>query len=124
MAIFQDTRRSGSMSFNIAGNSSERDQYAQCLDPHGREVFAPLSARGEFYAVCQSDSSSGNVDMSSDALLYKVRMHGVAPFTPEPFRGRAALALHSRSRMSDLPGAGAQARLREIPPRQLSIFNK
>ena len=58
VAIFQDTRRCG---------TSEKDQYAQCLDSHGREVFAPLLARGEFYAVCQ-----GDVDQNSDAILYRI----------------------------------------------------
>ena len=68
VAVFQDTKKYSSMSFAISSSCSEKDQYAQCLDPHGREVFAPLSARGEFYAVCQHD----NVDSGSDAVLYKV----------------------------------------------------
>ncbi|XP_014207811.1 uncharacterized protein LOC106638931 isoform X2 [Copidosoma floridanum] len=73
LAVFQDMRRGSSVAFNITGGFSERDQYAQCLDAHGREVFAPLSARGEFYAVCLGDGSAGgNLDTSSDALLYKV----------------------------------------------------
>ncbi|CAL7938625.1 unnamed protein product [Xylocopa violacea] len=68
IAVFQDTRKCSAVSFGISGSSSEKDQYAQCLDPHGREVFAPLSARGEFYAVCQN----GSIDTGSDAVLYKV----------------------------------------------------
>lgn len=51
-----------------SSRSSERDQYAQCLDSHGHELFAPLSARGEFYATCQS----GSLDTGSDAVLYRV----------------------------------------------------
>lgn len=31
-------------------------------------MFASLSTRGEFYAICQN----GNVDTGSDAVLYKV----------------------------------------------------
>ncbi|XP_017753111.1 PREDICTED: uncharacterized protein LOC108545830 [Eufriesea mexicana] len=61
--------------------ASEKDQYAQCLDPHGREVFAPLSARGEFYAICQN----GSIDTGSDAVLYKV--HHLAK-RPLPLRVR------------------------------------
>ncbi|XP_076681120.1 uncharacterized protein LOC143375655 [Andrena cerasifolii] len=68
IAVFQDTRKCSTLSFGISGSSSEKDQYAQCLDPHGREVFAPLSARGEFYAICQN----GSIDTGSDAVLYKV----------------------------------------------------
>ncbi|XP_033212441.1 uncharacterized protein LOC117170029 [Belonocnema kinseyi] len=68
VAVFQDTKKYSSMSFAISSSCSEKDQYAQCLDPHGREVFAPLSARGEFYAVCQNE----NVDTGCDAVLYKV----------------------------------------------------
>ncbi|XP_066591575.1 uncharacterized protein [Prorops nasuta] len=66
IAVFQDTRKCST--FGITSGSSERDQYAQCLDPHGREVFAPLTARGEFYAVCQN----GSPDTGSDAVLYRV----------------------------------------------------
>ncbi|XP_078036665.1 uncharacterized protein LOC144469854 [Augochlora pura] len=77
-AVFQDTRRAP-VSSGISGvasgvpegkssRSSERDQYAQCLDSHGHELFAPLSARGEFYATCQS----GSLDTGSDAVLYRV----------------------------------------------------
>lgn len=69
VAIFQDTKKCNSISFGIPSGSSEKDQYAQCLDPLGREVFAPLSARGEFYAVCQSDDP----DKANDAVLYKVQ---------------------------------------------------
>ncbi|XP_033332798.1 uncharacterized protein LOC117224167 [Megalopta genalis] len=69
IAVFQDTRKCSTVSFGISGSSSEKDQYAQCLDPHGREVFAPLSARGEFYAICQN----GSIDTGSDAVLYKVQ---------------------------------------------------
>ncbi|XP_017790373.1 PREDICTED: uncharacterized protein LOC108572627 [Habropoda laboriosa] len=54
---------------------------AVCLDPHGREVFAPLSARGEFYAICQN----GSIDTGSDAVLYKV--HHLAK-RPLPLRVR------------------------------------
>lgn len=68
IAVFQDTRKCSTVSFGISGSSSEKDQYAQCLDPHGREVFASLSARGEFYAICQN----GSIDTGSDAVLYKV----------------------------------------------------
>ncbi|KZC07675.1 PREDICTED: uncharacterized protein LOC107186006 [Dufourea novaeangliae] len=68
IAVFQDTRKCSTVSFGISGSSSEKDQYAQCLDPHGREVFAPLSARGEFYAICQNSG----IDTGSDAVLYKV----------------------------------------------------
>ncbi|XP_043484899.1 uncharacterized protein LOC122512863 [Leptopilina heterotoma] len=68
VAVFQDTKKYSSMSFVISSSCSEKDQYAQCLDPHGREVFAPLSARGEFYAVCQNE----NVDSGTDAVLFKV----------------------------------------------------
>ncbi|XP_015586935.1 uncharacterized protein LOC107263822 [Cephus cinctus] len=77
-AVFQDTRRSpvstgvsgviGSMPEGKSSRSSERDQYAQCLDSHGHELFAPLSARGEFYATCQG----GSLDTGSDAVLYRV----------------------------------------------------
>lgn len=76
-AVFQDTRRapvpsgiSGVVSApeGKSSRSSERDQYAQCLDSHGHELFAPLSARGEFYATCQS----GSLDTGSDAVLYRV----------------------------------------------------
>ncbi|XP_017893360.1 uncharacterized protein LOC108632945 [Ceratina calcarata] len=77
-AVFQDTRRapvSSGISGVVSGapegkssRSSERDQYAQCLDSHGHELFAPLSARGEFYATCQS----GSLDTGSDAVLYRV----------------------------------------------------
>ncbi|KAI4477285.1 hypothetical protein M0804_012875 [Polistes exclamans] len=81
IAVFQDTRKCNSVSFGISGGSSERDQYAQCLDPHGREVFAPLSARGEFYAICQN----GSMDTGSDAVLYKV--HHLAR-RPLPLRVR------------------------------------
>lgn len=76
-AVFQDTRKASSSS-NLTGissvadgkssRSSERDQYAQCLDSHGHELFASLSARGEFYATCQS----GSLDTGSDAVLYRV----------------------------------------------------
>ncbi|XP_011502389.1 PREDICTED: uncharacterized protein LOC105365830 [Ceratosolen solmsi marchali] len=72
VAIFQNARRC-TISFNIVGNLSDRDQYAQCLDSHGREIFAPFSARGEFYAVCQNDDSSSNINTNSDTLLYKVQ---------------------------------------------------
>lgn len=68
VAVFQDTRRCSSVSFGISGGYPEKDQYAQCIDLHGREVFASLSTRGEFYAICQS----GSVDTGSDAVLYKV----------------------------------------------------
>lgn len=81
IAVFQDTRKCTSVTFGISGGSSERDQYAQCLDPHGREVFAPLSARGEFYAICQN----GSTDTGSDAVLYKV--HHLAK-RPLPLRVR------------------------------------
>ncbi|XP_023289696.1 uncharacterized protein LOC105701901 [Orussus abietinus] len=77
-AVFQDTRRapisggiaatSGIASDGKSSRSSERDQYAQCLDSHGHEIFAALSARGEFYATCQS----GSLDTGSDAVLYRV----------------------------------------------------
>lgn len=78
-AVFQDTRRAPVSNSGISGviagipdgkssRSSERDQYAQCLDSHGHELFAPLSARGEFYATCQS----GTLDTGSDAVLYRV----------------------------------------------------
>lgn len=74
-AVFQDTRRapvsnsiSGAIGGIPEGKCSERDQYAQCLDSHGHELFAPLSARGEFYAICQS----GSLDTGSDAVLYRV----------------------------------------------------
>ncbi|XP_072745916.1 uncharacterized protein [Anoplolepis gracilipes] len=74
-AVFQDTRRapvassvSGVIPEGKSSRSSERDQYAQCLDSHGHELFAPLSARGEFYAICQS----GSLDTGSDAVLYRV----------------------------------------------------
>jgi len=75
-AVFQDTRRapvaggvtSGVVPEGKCSRSSERDQYAQCLDSHGHELFAPLSARGEFYATCQS----GSLDTGSDAVLYRV----------------------------------------------------
>lgn len=77
-AVFQDTRRAPVLSSGVSGvvsspegkssRSSERDQYAQCLDSHGHELFAPLSARGEFYATCQS----GSLDTGSDAVLYRV----------------------------------------------------
>ncbi|KAK9293561.1 hypothetical protein QLX08_011532 [Tetragonisca angustula] len=81
IAVFQDTRKCSTVSFGISGSSSEKDQYAQCLDPHGREVFAPLSARGEFYAICQN----GSIDTGSDAVLYKV--HHLAK-RPLPLRVR------------------------------------
>ncbi|XP_043588473.1 uncharacterized protein LOC122570349 [Bombus pyrosoma] len=81
IAVFQDTRKCSTVSFGISGSSSEKDQYAQCLDPHGREVFAPLSARGEFYAICQN----GSIDTGSDAVLYKV--HHLAR-RPLPLRVR------------------------------------
>ncbi|XP_011144605.1 uncharacterized protein LOC105186239 [Harpegnathos saltator] len=77
-AVFQDTRRApvaggvpgavGGVPEGKCSRSSERDQYAQCLDSHGHELFAPLSARGEFYATCQS----GSLDTGSDAVLYRV----------------------------------------------------
>lgn len=67
VAVFQDTRRCSSISFGISGGCPEKDQYAQCIDLNGREVFASLSTRGEFYAICQ-----GSVDTGSDAVLYKV----------------------------------------------------
>lgn len=77
-AVFQDTRRApistgvssvlGNMPEGRSSRSSERDQYAQCLDSHGHELFAPLSTRGEFYATCQS----GNLGTDSDAVLYRV----------------------------------------------------
>ncbi|KAL0128761.1 hypothetical protein PUN28_003865 [Cardiocondyla obscurior] len=74
-AVFQDTRRapvttsaSGMVPEGKCSRSSERDQYAQCLDSHGHELFAPLSTRGEFYATCQS----GSFDTGSDAVLYRV----------------------------------------------------
>ncbi|XP_029666557.1 uncharacterized protein LOC115237567 [Formica exsecta] len=74
-AVFQDTRRapvasgmSGIIPEGKSSRSSERDQYAQCLDSHGHELFAPLSTRGEFYAICQS----GSLDTGSDAVLYRV----------------------------------------------------
>lgn len=81
IAVFQDTRKCSTVSFGISGSSSEKDQYAQCLDPHGREVFASLSARGEFYAICQN----GSIDTGSDAVLYKV--HHLAK-RPLPLRVR------------------------------------
>ncbi|XP_076230974.1 uncharacterized protein LOC143177082 isoform X2 [Calliopsis andreniformis] len=68
IAVFQDTKKCNTVSFGISSNSFEKDQYAQCLDPHGREVFAPLSARGEFYAVHQN----GSIDTGNNAILYKV----------------------------------------------------
>ncbi|KAK0181216.1 hypothetical protein PV327_003518 [Microctonus hyperodae] len=68
IAVFQDTRKYSSMSFGISSSASEKDQYAQCLDSHGREVFAALSARGEFYAICQGS----NADTGNDAVLYRV----------------------------------------------------
>ncbi|XP_036149578.1 uncharacterized protein LOC105828811 [Monomorium pharaonis] len=68
VAVFQDTRQCSSVSFGISAGGSEKDQYAQCIDLHGREVFASLSTRGEFYAICQG----GSVDTGSDAVLYKV----------------------------------------------------
>lgn len=68
VAVFQDTRRCSSVSFGISGGCPEKDQYAQCIDLHGREVFASLSTRGEFYAICQN----GNIDTGGDAMLYKV----------------------------------------------------
>lgn len=68
VAVFQNTRKCATISFGVSGSSSEKDQYAQCLDSHGREVFAPLSTRGEFYAICQS----GSADTGNDAVLYKV----------------------------------------------------
>ncbi|XP_033218873.1 uncharacterized protein LOC117174160 [Belonocnema kinseyi] len=77
-AVFQDTRRApttSGISGVIAGihegkssRSLERDQYAQCLDSHGHELFAPLTSRGEFYATCQT----GSLDTGSDAVLYRV----------------------------------------------------
>ncbi|XP_015176565.1 PREDICTED: uncharacterized protein LOC107066446 [Polistes dominula] len=78
-AVFQDTRRAPVSNSGISGviagipdgkssRSSERDQYAQCLDSHGHELFAQLSARGEFYATCQG----GTLDTGSDAVLYRV----------------------------------------------------
>ncbi|KAK0177839.1 hypothetical protein PV328_001848 [Microctonus aethiopoides] len=77
-AVFQDTRRApvsnGVTGVTTGGSekknsrSSERDQYAQCLDSQGHELFAPLSSRGEFYATCQS----GSLDTGSDAVLYRV----------------------------------------------------
>ena len=77
-AVFQDTRRSpvstGVTSVTSGpqegknSRASERDQYAQCLDSQGHELFAPLSSRGEFYATCQS----GSLDTGSDAVLYRV----------------------------------------------------
>ncbi|XP_043277592.1 uncharacterized protein [Venturia canescens] len=77
-AIFQDTRRSPvstGITSVVSGpqdgknsRASERDQYAQCLDSQGHELFAPLSSRGEFYATCQS----GSLDTGSDAVLYRV----------------------------------------------------
>nr|XP_012232822.1 PREDICTED: uncharacterized protein LOC105678233 isoform X2 [Linepithema humile] len=71
-AVFQDTRRAPVATNMVpegkCSRSSERDQYAQCLDSHGHELFAPLSARGEFYATCQS----GSLDTGSDAVLYRV----------------------------------------------------
>ncbi|KYN06299.1 PREDICTED: uncharacterized protein LOC108783131 [Cyphomyrmex costatus] len=67
VAVFQDTRRCSSVSFGISSGCPEKDQYAQCIDLHGREVFASLSTRGEFYAICQ-----GGNDTGSDAVLYKV----------------------------------------------------
>nr|XP_012141552.1 PREDICTED: uncharacterized protein LOC100883062 isoform X2 [Megachile rotundata] len=81
IAVFQDTRKCNTVSFGISGSSSEKDQYAQCLDAYGREVFAPLSARGEFYAICQN----GSIDTGSDAMLYKV--HHLAK-RPLPLRVR------------------------------------
>lgn len=68
VAVFQDTRKYNGGLFGISGGASEKDQYAQCLDSHGHEVFAALSARGEFYATCQS----GCPDTGSDAILYRV----------------------------------------------------
>lgn len=83
-AVFQDTRRYPAAvscatpeatsnsplesKKSSSSRSSERDQYAQCLDMHGHELFAPLAARGEFYAICPS----GSVDTGSDAVLYRV----------------------------------------------------
>lgn len=78
-AVFQDTRRapfssgvSGLVGSGVSeiknSRSSERDRYAQCLDAHGHELFAPLATRGEFYAICQS----ANLDTGSDALLYRI----------------------------------------------------
>lgn len=69
VAVFQDTRRYP-LTFGISGvkGTSDRDQYAQCLDSQGREIFAPLSARGEFYATC----TNSNSDTDCDAVLYKV----------------------------------------------------
>ncbi|CAG5100500.1 Protein of unknown function [Cotesia congregata] len=68
IAVFQDTRKCSSIPFGITGGISEKDQYAQCLDSHGREVFVALSTRGEFYAICQSS----NADNGNDAVLYRV----------------------------------------------------
>ncbi|KAH0539948.1 hypothetical protein KQX54_010212 [Cotesia glomerata] len=68
IAVFQDTRKCSSIPFGITGGTSEKDQYAQCLDSHGREVFVALSTRGEFYAICQSS----NADNGNDAVLYRV----------------------------------------------------
>ncbi|XP_053595862.1 uncharacterized protein LOC103575791 isoform X1 [Microplitis demolitor] len=68
IAVFQDTRKYSSVPFGITGGTSEKDQYAQCLDSHGREVFVALSTRSEFYAICQSS----NADNGNDAVLYRV----------------------------------------------------
>ncbi|XP_034940552.1 uncharacterized protein [Chelonus insularis] len=67
IAVFQDTRKYSSISFGISG-ATEKDQYAQCLDGHGREMFVALSTRGEFYAICQSN----NPDTEGDTVLYRV----------------------------------------------------
>ncbi|XP_029659358.1 LOW QUALITY PROTEIN: uncharacterized protein LOC115233198, partial [Formica exsecta] len=67
VAVFQDTRRCSSVSFGISGGYPEKDQYAQCIDLHGRDF--PVSTRGEFYAICRN----GSVDTGSDAVLYKVQ---------------------------------------------------
>ncbi|XP_053596174.1 uncharacterized protein LOC103578206 [Microplitis demolitor] len=75
-AVFQDTRKvpittevtTSDTSKKKNSRLSERDQYAQCLDSQGHELFVPLSSRSEFYATCQS----GSLDTGSDAVLYRV----------------------------------------------------
>lgn len=114
-AVFQDTRRApvaGGVSSGVVpegkcSRSSERDQYAQCLDSHGHELFAPLSARGEFYATCQS----GSLDTGSDAVLYRV--HQLA---------RRDLPLRVRLRIRDVPRLITPRRGHSDPSRQRVSF--
>lgn len=115
-AVFQDTRRApvaNGVSGTVGGipegkcsRSSERDQYAQCLDSHGHELFAPLSARGEFYATCQS----GSLDTGSDAVLYRV--HQLA---------RRDLPLRVRSRRDALRLMSCRGTLVLISPLAIAV---